>query len=97
MLNFATSGQFTINLSRHDTRYDSEPATKPPKYYETKPYNAVRVGYLLDGKDKWWTVNEETDTDKLGMELVRIMQDKVLPCLESWGEFQGVRWTPSDF
>ena len=95
MWNFATSGQFTINVARHDIRYDPVQTDKPPKFHACKPYNAVRVGQLMDGKDKWWTVDEQTDTTVVGQELVQILKEKVLPCFEQWGKLENVGWNPS--
>ena len=68
---------------------------KPPKYYESKPYNPIRIGELIDGRDKWWKIEKHTDEDALGRELVELLQEKLNRTFDAWGTLAGVTWNLS--
>ena len=95
MWNSASTGKFTVNIARHDTRYDEEPQSKPPKYYEAKPFMPVRIGELISGEDKWWVLDKHTDANEVGRELAMIIANKALPCLSEWGTDKAVHWNLS--
>jgi Domain of unknown function (DUF4304) len=47
-----------------------------------------RIGELIDGEDRWWTVDADTDTESLGAELRTLLAEHALPWLEARADLE---------
>jgi hypothetical protein len=77
---------FTINIGLFLPEfYKGYFKTEPPAF-PSEPDCVIRkrVGWLLDGNDKWWDVTHETDSDLLSEELKTIVCQKILPFLDQY-------------
>lgn len=82
--NTAEEVSFTINLgvwieAVWRACYDKSP---PAWITPTKCWPALRIGQLLDGKDKWWSVNSSRATAAVGAELRDVVANTCLPFLD---------------
>ncbi|SNR75242.1 protein of unknown function [Maribacter sedimenticola] len=76
---------FTVNTGLFSNvfwkaRFNFKNESNPPKY-PTEPVCVVRkrIGQFLDGNDKWYEIEENTDTTKIKHELVHVLKTKILP------------------
>lgn len=76
--------KLTLNINRHDEKYDQRRRADFPKYYECKPLASVRLGELIGGQDKWWKIFSEQDIAAIGTELAQLLKEKILPCFVDW-------------
>src|SRR5215475_15381823 len=51
--------------------------THAPNIYEAQW--RARIGRFLHGSDKWWEVRSEQEAEVCGLEMTKILIDKVLP------------------
>ncbi|QHT71374.1 DUF4304 domain-containing protein [Rhodocytophaga rosea] len=77
---------FTINIGLFLPEFYKRYFKTAPPAFPSEPDCVVRkrIGWLLDGNDKWWDVNNETDSVALSEELKIIVSEKILPFLDHY-------------
>ena len=79
---------FTVNIgifspiywgSEYNFKGDSEPPA-----YPTEPVSIIRtrIGRFIDGKDKWWDLDQRTNVETIKSELTETLENKILPYFE---------------
>lgn len=79
--------------SRHDVRFTINLAVHVRVLGESRgpEHVRVRIGGLLDPPgDRWWPLDDATDTAALGAELRALLERRVLPWLEARSTLDGL-------
>lgn len=95
--NTQASGKFTLNVGVHFPKvakliYGANPMPKAPKEYHC--LLRARIGFLMpEVRDHWWTVTSETNISEMSKEVIRAIEDFVLPWLENFRTIGAAKWT----
>ncbi len=83
--------RFTVNLAtavdglRRRSAWDER---RPPT--ESNAHLRDRLGFLVDGRDVWWTLDRSTDAETLADELLVLLLEHALPWLEARSSLEDV-------
>jgi len=89
-----TSWQFTVNLGLHDAALETV-FPEWPRLNTRKPSIGacqirVRLGELIDGRDRWWPLGSEAAFETLRSELCSTLAKVATPDLERFRSRQGI-------
>ena len=88
-----TSWRFTINLGLHDNGVESLLQWAPLNTQQPSTAACqlrVRLGQLIDGRDRWWTLPSQGGPDRLAKELCSTIVRSAFRDLESLQSRQGI-------
>jgi len=91
----STSGEilFTINVGVVSARllnfFSVKPSKKRPNIWDC--HWRIRLGQLIEGKDKWWLIDFETSIEELGENITTYLLSLAIPGIEKYIEDNELR------
>lgn len=81
----------TVNfgvISKATQRFRDNGGAKPPRHYACAI--RFRVGWLMDERDKWWTIRDEVSAQTASEEVLAVIGSKGIPFLDSLSSAKGI-------